>query len=62
MFKKPSKNEIILGILMFACYMIYAICMGSILDYFALLGIEQSSEYLGINLETTVGLIFTMMR
>ena len=61
MFKKLNKNEIILAFLMFAGYMIYAICVGSILDYFDLSGVQQSAESMGITLESTIGLIFSMM-
>lgn len=61
-FRKPTKNEIILAILLFAGYMIYSICVGSVLDIFGLAGAPISSpEDLGVTVESTVGLIFSMM-
>lgn len=62
MFRKPTKNEIILAFLMFAGYMIYVLCMGGVLDVFGLSGVEISSpESVGVTVESTVGLIFSMM-
>ena len=46
---------------MFAGYILYAICVGSILDYFDLSGVQQSADSMGITLESTIGLIFSMM-
>jgi hypothetical protein len=61
-FRKPTKNEIILAILLFAGYMIYSICVGSVLDIFGLAGAPISTpEELGVTVESTVGLIFSMM-
>jgi len=62
MFRKPTKNEIILAILLFAGYMIYSICVGSVLDIFGLAGAPIfTPEELGVTVESTVGLIFSMM-
>ena len=62
MFRKPTKNEIILAILMFAGYMIYALCLGSVLDMVGLGGVEASSaEEVGVTIQSTVGLLFSMM-
>lgn len=62
MFRKPTKNEIILAILMFAGYMIYALCLGSVLDIVGLGGVEASSaEEVGVTIQSTVGLLFSMM-
>ena len=52
MFRKPTKNEIILAILMFAGYMIYALCLGSVLDMVGLGGVEASSaEEVGVTIQ-----------
>ena len=62
MFRKPTKNEIILAILMFAGYMIYALCLGSVLDMVGLGGVEAcSAEEVGVTIQSTVGLLFSMM-
>lgn len=61
MFRKPTKNEIILGFLMFAGYMIYSFAMGSILDMYGLSGVASSADTAGITIESTVGLLFSMM-
>lgn len=60
-FHKPTKNEIILGVLMFIGYMVYAIAMGNILDIFGLGGVEASAEVMGVTLESTIGLVFSML-
>ena len=61
-FQKPDRNEIILAILMFAGYMIYALCLGSVLDMVGLGGVEASSaEEVGVTIQSTVGLLFSMM-
>ncbi len=62
MFRKPTKNEIILGFLMFAGYMIYSTAVGMALDMAGLAGAPISSpEEVGVTVESTVGLIFSMM-
>lgn len=61
MFRKPTKNEIILGVLLFAGYMIYSTVVGLSLDMVGLGGVPETAEAMGINIESTVGLIFSMM-
>ena len=59
-FQKPDRNEIILAILMFAGYMIYATVMGYVLDMFHLAGTDIASSR-AVNLEMTVSLIFSIL-
>ena len=62
MFRKPTKNEIILGCVMFIGYMVYSLSIGSVLEMFSLSGVlDQSAEAMGVTVESTVGLIFSMM-
>lgn len=62
MFRKPTKNEIILAVLLFLGYMVYTIIVGTFLDTLALSGVKLSTaDSLGINLASTIGLIFSMM-
>lgn len=61
MFRMPTKNEIILGVLLFAGYMIYSTVVGLSLDMVGLGGVPETAEAMGINIESTVGLIFSMM-
>ena len=61
MFRKPTKNEIILGCLMFIGYMIYSLSIGAVLDMYGLSGVVSSADTAGITVESTVGLIFSMM-
>lgn len=58
--QKPTKNEIILGVLMFGGYLIYSITVGTILDFITPTP-EMPNEMLGITVEGTVSLIFSMM-
>lgn len=60
-FKKPTRNEIILAALMFAGYMIYATIVGNGLDIMGLSGIENGTVTSYITLDATIGLIFSMM-
>lgn len=60
MFRKPTKKEIRLAVLLFIGYLIYAIAIGTVLDFFSQTS-EVTSEYLGINLEALVSLVFSMM-
>jgi len=61
-FRKPTKNEILLGCIMFVGYMIYSLCVGTVLDTFGLSGVKLSTAAsMGINVESTIGLIFSMM-
>lgn len=57
--RKPPKNELILAVLMFIGYMVYAIVVGGVLDYFALSGV--SNPDVSINWESVVSLVFSMM-
>lgn len=61
MFRKPTKNEIILGCVMFIGYMIYSTAVGSVLDMYGLSGVVSSADTAGITVESTIGLIFSMM-
>ena len=59
-FRKPTKNEIILAILMFVAYMIYCIIMGEIIGFFG--QSSQSNALISyVNAEVMVSLIFSMM-
>ena len=61
-FRKPTKNEIILGVLLFLGYMVYSLIVGTVLDTFSLSGMSLSSaSSMGINVESTIGLIFSMI-
>ena len=59
-FQKPSRNEIILGIILFISYIIYAGVMGSILDMFNITN-GDTSIISSVNPEIIVSLIFSMM-
>ena len=62
MFHKPTRNEILLGVLMFIGYIIYSEIVGDILYAFYLVGGGGgTAESLGITLESMVGLIFSLM-
>ena len=58
-FHKPTKNEIILAVLMFVIYMIYSIAMASALEMFHLLPANDTS--LDLNIISLVSLLFSMM-
>lgn len=60
LFHKPTKNELILAVLLFAGYMIYAIVIGEVLTMFNLSGPETVSDY-GINVVSLISLVFSMM-
>ena len=61
-FRKPTRNEILLGCIMFVGYMIYSLSLGTVLDTFGLSGVKLSTAAsMGINVESTIGLIFSMM-
>lgn len=59
LFNKPTKNELILALLMFICYIIYALIMYQLLDLFGLA--SSSTDLLSVTWESVVGLIFSMM-
>ena len=61
LFYRPTRDEIILAVLMFVGYMAYSIIVGSVLDAYGLSGMEGGAETFGITVETTIGLIFSMM-
>lgn len=58
--QKPTKNEIILAFLMFIGYMIYSLLIGSILDLMNPTT-AMPAEMMGVTVESTIGLIFSMM-
>ena len=59
-FHKPDKNEIILAVVMFISYIVYAIVMANILDFLHLSGTGIATG-IDVNLEFMAGLIFSMM-
>ena len=61
MFHKPTRNEIILAFLMFCGYLLYFIIVGTVLDYFALSGATTSASLDYVNVDSFLGLIFSMM-
>lgn len=62
MFHKPTKNEIILAVLMFVGYMTYSIALGFVLDPLGLSGTPTSDGMTSfVTLDSTIGLIFSMM-
>lgn len=62
LFKKPTKNEILLAALMFICYMIYAILMGAALEYLGVPSADTSAvEDSTYNIISLISLIFSMM-
>ena len=58
-FHKPTKNEIILAVLMFVIYMVYSIAMASALEMFNLLPVDETP--LNLNIISLVSLFFSMM-
>lgn len=61
LFHKPTKNEIILAILMFVGYMAYSIVMAQVLTQLNLISDSVDAFTNVINLESTLGLVFSMM-
>lgn len=59
-FKKPTKNEIILAFLMFVGYIIYAMIAGAFLDYFSLNGLGMEEIY-NVDIIEIAALFFSMM-
>ena len=59
-FHKPSRDEIILAVLMFIGYIVYAIVVGSVLDSFALSGVSDTA-YEVVDIESIVSLVYSMM-
>lgn len=60
LFHKPTKNELLLAVLMFAGYMIYAIVIGEILTVLDLAGSETASSF-PVDIVSIISLIFSMM-
>lgn len=60
LFKKPTRNEILLAALMFIGYMTYAILMGAALEY---IGVPSASgaEDSTYNIISLISLVFSMM-
>lgn len=61
MFRKPTRNEIILALLLFLGYIIYSICINYVLTEVGLAGIDTTAESMGINIESIIALLFSMM-
>ena len=59
-FRKPTRNEIILAVLMFVGYIVYAIVVGEILDYYGLAGTGLTEDTV-VTLENIVALVFSLM-
>lgn len=58
LFMKPSKNEIVLAVLMFIGYMVYALAMGTALEH----GLTSASaDSMHVNIISLISLIFSMM-
>lgn len=60
-FHRPTRNEIILGVLMFVGYMIYSLVVGDILIMTGLMSESGTFPTSFINIENTAGLVFSMM-
>lgn len=59
-FHKPDKNEIILAVLMFICYVIYSAIATNVLDIIHLAG-PQIGTTANVTLESVYSLVFSMM-
>lgn len=59
-FKKPSRSDVKLAVLLFIGYMIYAIAIG---EYLEIIGQTSAatSDYLGASVESLISLVFSMM-
>lgn len=60
-FHKPTKNEIILAVLMFIGYMIYSMIIGYVLNAYHLTGTVGIEEVMQIDVVSLISLIFSMM-
>lgn len=60
LFQKPTRNEIILAVLMFLGYLAYSIVVGTILDGASASGSGLANSFT-ITLESIVSLVFSMM-
>ena len=61
LFHRPTKNELILAVLMFIVYMVYSIAMGSVLEIFQLVPAGAESAFQDIDIISLVSLLFSMM-
>lgn len=61
MFRKPTRNEIILAFLLFIVYMAYSFIMAIFLEHFNMAGVETTAESMGVTVESTIALVFSMM-
>lgn len=61
MFRKPTRNEIILAVLMFIGYLIYSAVVSYGLDMMGLSGVTNTPENAGVSVESTIGLVFSLM-
>lgn len=60
MFRKPSRSEIKLAVLLFVGYIIYAVVVGEFVDMMGHTS-AVTPEYLGISVEALISLVFSMM-
>ncbi|WP_407424035.1 hypothetical protein [Methanobrevibacter sp.] len=60
LFKKPTRNEIILAVLMFAGYIAYSFIVATLLENLGLIG-TGFDELLTIDFESTAALLFSIM-
>ena len=60
MFRRPSRNEIILAVIMFAGYIIYAIVIDAVLVDLGVSYADAGAPY-DVNFEEIISLIFSMM-
>ncbi len=59
-FRKPTRHEIKLAVLLFIGYMIYALALGGVLDMIGQ-GSTSTVESMGVDIYMMIGLIFSMM-
>lgn len=58
--RKPTKKEIMLAIMLFIGYMIYAVVVGEVIDYIFQTP-TNPSDYFDVNWEMTIALVFSML-
>ena len=61
LFHRPTRNELILAVLMFVVYMVYSIAMGSILEIFQMVPAGGESAFQDIDIISLISLLFSMM-
>lgn len=59
-FYKPTRNELILAVSLFIIYIVYALAIGSVLDYFGLSSTVSPYKEV-VTVESLFSLIFSMM-